>query len=246
MRRTLLALTCLVLALATVAADAARRAPAPAAPPSVTATTFVVSGRGWGHGVGLEPVRGARLRERGLDVRPDHRALLSGHRARAGAGRPRARADRRVEAEADDRVALAVPRAGRLREDLSARRRLALARPEAARDRQRRSRPSSPGPSLFLPGTTPLELGGALPRPARGRRHRAEAVRDQHRRRRAVPRRRRGAGDAQRVARAGAARRRRSPRARTRSPTARAARRSTSTPTYAARSTAASRPRRRA
>src|SRR6187401_581026 len=53
MRRTLLALTFLVLAPATVAADAARRAPAPAAPPSVTATTFVVSGRGWGHGVGL-------------------------------------------------------------------------------------------------------------------------------------------------------------------------------------------------
>jgi stage II sporulation protein D len=52
MRRLLLALTGLVLALA-ASASAGPRAPAPVKPPAVTATTFVVSGRGWGHGVGM-------------------------------------------------------------------------------------------------------------------------------------------------------------------------------------------------
>ena len=52
MRRLLLALTGLVLALA-ASALAGPRAPAPTKPAAVTATTFVVSGRGWGHGVGM-------------------------------------------------------------------------------------------------------------------------------------------------------------------------------------------------
>ena len=52
MRRMLLALTGLVLALA-ASALAGPRAPVPAKPAAVTATTFVVSGRGWGHGVGM-------------------------------------------------------------------------------------------------------------------------------------------------------------------------------------------------
>ena len=52
MRRLLLALTGLVLALA-ASALAGPRAPAPVKPAAVTATTFLVSGRGWGHGVGM-------------------------------------------------------------------------------------------------------------------------------------------------------------------------------------------------
>jgi stage II sporulation protein D len=52
MRRMLLALTGLVLALA-ASAPAGSRAPVPAKPAAVTATTYVVSGRGWGHGVGM-------------------------------------------------------------------------------------------------------------------------------------------------------------------------------------------------
>ena len=52
MRRMLLALTGLVLALA-ASALAGPRAPIPEKPAAVTATTFVVSGRGWGHGVGM-------------------------------------------------------------------------------------------------------------------------------------------------------------------------------------------------
>src|ERR671910_532369 len=52
MRRTLFALTGLALALA-ASAPAGPRAPAPTTPAVVTATTFVVSGRGWGHGVGM-------------------------------------------------------------------------------------------------------------------------------------------------------------------------------------------------
>ena len=51
MRRTLIALTCLSLALAATA-PAGPHAPAPK-PAAVTATTFLVSGRGWGHGVGM-------------------------------------------------------------------------------------------------------------------------------------------------------------------------------------------------
>jgi stage II sporulation protein D len=52
MLRLLLAFTGLVLALA-ASALAGPRAPVPAKPAAVTATTFVVSGRGWGHGVGM-------------------------------------------------------------------------------------------------------------------------------------------------------------------------------------------------
>ena len=52
MRRTLLALTGLVLALV-ASAPAGIRAPAPAPPTAVTVTTFFASGRGWGHGVGM-------------------------------------------------------------------------------------------------------------------------------------------------------------------------------------------------
>ena len=150
-----------------------------------------------------EPVRRARLRERGLDVRPDHRPLLSGHRARPRAGRARARAARRVEAVADDHLALAVPRPGRLRNHLPARRRLGAARTEAPRDGQRRShRPSGPG---RLPaGDDAARARRVVPGPDRGRGHGPEVERDQHRRRRAVPRRRRAEGDAERLARRGA------------------------------------------
>ena len=53
MRRMLLVLTGLGLALA-VSAPAGVRAPSPTTTPAaVTATTFLVSGRGWGHGVGM-------------------------------------------------------------------------------------------------------------------------------------------------------------------------------------------------
>jgi SpoIID/LytB domain protein len=52
MRRMVLAFTGLVLALA-ASAPAGPRAPAPVVPAPVTATTFVASGRGWGHGVGM-------------------------------------------------------------------------------------------------------------------------------------------------------------------------------------------------
>lgn len=52
MPRMLPALTGLILALA-VAAPAGSQAPVPAKPAAVTATTFFVSGRGWGHAVGM-------------------------------------------------------------------------------------------------------------------------------------------------------------------------------------------------
>jgi stage II sporulation protein D len=52
MRRMLCALTGCGLALA-ASASAGPRAPVPEKPAAVTATTFFVSGRGWGHGVGM-------------------------------------------------------------------------------------------------------------------------------------------------------------------------------------------------
>ena len=52
MPRMLLALTGLVLALAATA-PAGSLAPVPTKPAAVTATTFLVSGRGWGHAVGM-------------------------------------------------------------------------------------------------------------------------------------------------------------------------------------------------
>jgi stage II sporulation protein D len=52
MRRMLFALTGVSLALA-ASAPAGVRAPVPPSPAAVTATTFLVSGRGWGHGVGM-------------------------------------------------------------------------------------------------------------------------------------------------------------------------------------------------
>ena len=52
MRRMLFGLIGVGLALA-VSAPAGVGAPAPSTPAAVTATTFLVSGRGWGHGVGM-------------------------------------------------------------------------------------------------------------------------------------------------------------------------------------------------
>ena len=115
------------------------------------------------------------------------------------------------------------------------------ARAEAARDRRTARRPSSPGPIVFLPGqraarARPVAYRGQIEVAVDG----AEAERDQRRRARAVPRRRRAAGDAERLARRGAeGAGGRGALVRARAPRS-AARASTSTPTCAARSTAAS------
>ncbi len=63
MRRTALALIALSLALAPTV-DAGIRAVSP--PPSVTATSFVFSGRGWGHGVGMSQYGALGYAEDGL------------------------------------------------------------------------------------------------------------------------------------------------------------------------------------
>ncbi len=102
-----------------------------------------------------------------------------------------------------------------------------------------------PGRSLFAPGAEPLlARRQALPRPARGRRRGREAPRRQRRRARGLPRRRRpGRGPVGLAGRGaeGAGRRRALVRARRLA----APGPSTSTPTCAARSTAASAPRSR-
>ena len=98
-----------------------------------------------------EPVRRAGLRQRRLDVRPDPRPLLCRRRARPGAGSPCPGARRRGEGGREVALHGAVPRARRLREDLSAagRRGAAGLGPKLLGDRQRdadRARRADPLP----------------------------------------------------------------------------------------------------
>jgi hypothetical protein len=159
MRRMLLALIGLGLALA-VSAPAAVARPLTADARAVTATTFVVSGRGWGHGVGMSQYGALGYAKDGwtYDQILGHfytGAELGPHR------RPRARARRRGEGRRDRPLDGAVPGARRLR-----------ARPIRSRPASVRSGRSCAcrvngtptelaGPILFLPGSAPLELDRA-------------------------------------------------------------------------------------
>ena len=179
-----------------------------------------------------EPVRRLRLRAARRDLPADPRPLLPGNDPRAGA-------------EHEFRVLLADRK----------KKVTALLRPSRSRSRTARDEqlalPAGPvtfgtglklagqtltAPLTFLPGKGgPLTLTRALPRPDPGRRRRRKAPRRQHRRARAVPRRRRAVGDAFDLVGAGARRRRPWRRARMRSRRGRSARRTTRTPTRAAR-----------
>ena len=238
MRRTLLALTCLVLTVPAHAADAARHAAAPA-PPSVTASTFLVSGRGWGHGVGLSQYGALGYANEGWTYDQIIAHFYPGTELGPA---PVARV-RVLLAESKPSLTITSRSPFRVRDVFGTIYPLAAGSVPLGpklRVTVNGAPTDLPGPVVFLPGTTPLELGGVVPGPDRGRGHGQEVERDQHRRRRAVPRRRRAEGDAERLARRGAARRRRSRRVRTHSPTGPPARGSTSMPTCAARSTAAS------
>ena len=201
MRRTLFALTGLALALAASApAGSARAAPALGARHRDDVRRQRPRlGTRRRH----EPVRRARLRERGLDVRPDPRPLLHRHRARPA---PVARV-RVLVAEARPSVTVRSTVPFRVRDVFG------KTYPLPAGDvvlgpKLRVTVNGAPtelaGPIVFLPGSSPL----ALDRPYRGQIEvgvtGAEAERDQRRRARAVPRRRRAAGDAERLARRGA------------------------------------------
>ena len=148
-----------------------------------------------------EPVRRARLRERGLDARADSRPLLRGHDARPGAGRAGAGAARGGAAGADRLLQGAVSDPRRLRQDPRASGRVARARAGARGGAERRSDPVRRS-SRLPPGKLAARAWPPrLPRPARGRRLGEEADRDQRRRAGGLPRRRRSARDAGSLAR---------------------------------------------
>ena len=198
MRRLLIALTGLCLALA-ASAPAGVRAPSPTTPAAVTATTFLVSGRGWGHGVGMSQYGALGYAQEGWTHEQILAHYYAGAEARPVAGRARPRARRRGEGQRDRPFLGAVPCSRRLRQDVSAAGGRGHARPEAARDRQRRRRPSSPGRSSSSRDGA-ARGRPALPGPDRGLGHRREARRGQRRRARAVPPGRRRAGDAEQLA----------------------------------------------
>ena len=201
MRRMLLALTGLVLALA-ASALAGPRAPVPAKPAAVTATTFVVSGRGWGHGVGMSQYGAMGYANDGWT----YDQILAHFYVGAELGPAPVARVRVLVGEAKGAVKLRSKVPFRVRDvfgktyPLAGRR--ARARAEAVGDRERRAdraRRADPLPSRHRAA----RARPSLPGPDRGRRHGPEAERRQRRRARAVPPGRRAAGDAERLARRG-------------------------------------------
>jgi stage II sporulation protein D len=167
MRRMLFALTGLVLALA-ASATAGGRAPqrasaVPPKPPAVSATTFFVSGRGWGHGVGMSQYGALGFANEG---RTYDAILAHFYRGVELGPAPLARV-RVLVAEAKPSVTIRSTTAFRVRDvfgktyplepgayALGPKLRLAIGGTPTELS----------GPLLFLPGTTPLELD----RPYRG------------------------------------------------------------------------------
>src|SRR5687767_14954005 len=160
MRRTLLALTCLVLTLPAATADAARRAPAPAALPAVTAATFLASGRGWGHGVGLSQYGALGFANEGWTY---DRIIGHFYPGTVLGPAPVARV-RVLIAESKPSLTIVSRAPFRVRDVFGT----IYALPAGSLPLGPRLRVSVngaptdlPGPVVFLPGTTPLELGGA-------------------------------------------------------------------------------------
>ena len=202
MRRMLFGLIGVGLALA-VSAPAGVGAPAPSTPAAVTATTFLVSGRGWGHGVGMSQYGALGYAQEGWG----YDQILGHYYTGAELGPAPVARVRVLVAEAKGAVtvrsSVALPGSGRLRQDLSASRRRSGARAEAARRRERdadRARRPDPVPA----GDGATRGRPSLPRSDRGRRHRDQARRGQHRRPRAVSPGRRRTGDAELLAGRGA------------------------------------------
>jgi len=162
MRRTLFALTCLSLALA-ASAPAGPRAPAPATPAAVTATTFVVSGRGWGHGVGMSQYGALGLANESWT----YDRILSHYYTGAELGPAGVARVRVLVAEAQPKVTVRSKAPFRVRDVFG------KTYPLAAGDvvlgpKLRVTVNGAPtdlaGPVVFLPGSAPLELD----RPYRG------------------------------------------------------------------------------
>ena len=155
MRRLLLALIGSVLALAASAA-AGPRAPAPT-PAAVTATTFFVSGRGWGHGVGMSQYGALGYANEGWT----HDQILAHYYTGAELGPSPVARVRVLVAEAQGSVRVSSTSAFRVRDVFG--KTYALPAGEIVLDSKLRVTVGGvptdlAGPILFLPGSTPLEL----------------------------------------------------------------------------------------
>ena len=168
MRRMLYALTGAGIALAASATAGVRAPisssqPGPPRPPAVTATTFVVSGRGWGHGVGMSQYGALGFANEGRSYEEILRHFYTG--VELG---PAAIARVRVlVAEAKARVTIRSAAPFRVRDVFG--KTYPLPAGEVALDQKLRvtvgGAPTElTGPILFLPGTAPLEVD----RPYRG------------------------------------------------------------------------------
>ena len=241
MRRMLLALTGLGLALA-VSASAGVRAPSPTTPAAVTATTFLVSGRGWGHGVGMSQYGALGYAQDGWT----YDQILGHFYTGAELGPSPVAGVRVLVAEAKGSVTVRSSVPFRVR-DVFGKTYALPAGDVPLGPKLRVAINGTPtelaGPILFLPGTAPLELDrpyrGQIAVSVTGQKLDAVNVLGLE----AVPPGRRRAGDAERVAGRGAeGTGRRRALLRARAPAERQGA-STSTPTCAARSTAGSRAR---
>jgi stage II sporulation protein D len=160
MRRMLYALTGAGLALAASAAAGPRApAPAPAKPAAVTATAFVVSGRGWGHGVGMSQYGALGFANDGWS----YDRILT-HFYRGVELGPAALARVRVlVAEGAKKLTIRSASPFRVRDVFGKTYPLepgAVVLGPKLRVAVAGTPTDLPGPLLFLPGTTPLELDG--------------------------------------------------------------------------------------
>jgi len=158
-RRTLLALICLVLALPVAGTDAARQVPAAATPPSVTASTFLVSGRGWGHGVGLSQYGALGYANEGWTY---DRIISHFYPGTQLGPAPVARV-RVLIAESKPTVTIVSRTPFRVRDVFGTTYPLAAGSVSLGPKlivTVKGAPTELAGPVLFLPGTTPLELGG--------------------------------------------------------------------------------------
>jgi stage II sporulation protein D len=162
MRRMLSGLIGVGLALA-VSAPAGVGAPAPLKPAAVTATTFVVSGRGWGHGVGMSQYGALGYAQDGWT----YDQILGHYYTGAELGPAAVARVRVLVAEAKGAVTVRSPVAFQVRDVFGKTYPLqagALALGPKLRVPVNGTPTELAGPILFLPGTAPLELD----RPYRG------------------------------------------------------------------------------
>ena len=162
MRRLLIALTGLGLAFA-ASAPAGVRAPAPTTPAAVTATTFLVSGRGWGHGVGMSQYGALGYAQEGWA----HDQILGHYYTGAELGPSPVARVRVLVAESKDSVTVRSSAPFRVRDVFGKTYPLqagAVTLGQKLRVTVNATPTELAGPILFLPGTAPLEVD----RPYRG------------------------------------------------------------------------------